>query len=102
MKELRGRIAKLKPGKACGLDLITTELLKALAAAPKGDILEKLLEIFHSVVDSGSLPPGGLEGLVKPLHKSGDRAGWANYRLITLLSIVWKLLNPSPGTASAS
>ena len=97
MDALRDRIKKLKHGKACGLDLISTELLKALAKAKNDTMLAELLKIYNYVVTTGTIPPGGMTGMVKPIHKSGDPADWANYRLITLLSIVWKLFESLTG-----
>ena len=40
---------------------------------------------------TGEMPEEWQKAIVKPIFKSGDRHDWANYRLISLISVVGKL-----------
>ena len=81
-------INKLKSGKAAGIDKIIAELLKNL----DDDTLIILVNIFNKIFDSGEFPEEWAVGIIVILFKGGERDDLNNYRGITLLSVVGKLL----------
>ena len=80
-------IANFKNGEAAGLDKIIPELIKALD--------EKTLDIFvlllNKILDNGVFPEEWTLGVVI-LYKEGERSELNNYRGITLLSTLGKIL----------
>ena len=81
-------INKLKSGKAAGIDKIIVELLKNL----HDDTVIILVNIFNKIFDSGEFPEEWALGIIVILFKGGERDDLNNYRGITLLSTVDKLL----------
>ena len=77
-----------KPGKAPGPDGIPAEVW--LRGGPPAHRL--LSRLFSAIGSCGSVPPGFLDGAVKPIFKAGDAADPANYRPITLLNSDYRLL----------
>ena len=86
----KGEIAKclrnLKNSKTDGSDRIVGELLKY-----GGSGMVDLLEQLFSVYGRRRLSPGN-GGLIVNIFKKGDREDHANYRGMTLLSVVGKVL----------
>eukprot|EP00633_Aureoumbra_lagunensis_P003643 CAMPEP_0197301442 /NCGR_PEP_ID=MMETSP0890-20130614/50398_1 /TAXON_ID=44058 ORGANISM="Aureoumbra lagunensis, Strain CCMP1510" /NCGR_SAMPLE_ID=MMETSP0890 /ASSEMBLY_ACC=CAM_ASM_000533 /LENGTH=683 /DNA_ID=CAMNT_0042780741 /DNA_START=1545 /DNA_END=3593 /DNA_ORIENTATION=+ len=68
-------IKKLKPGKATGLDCISTELLKSIAVE-NHTMITALASIFTNCLLTGNIPKEWQIAIVKPVFKSGDRADW--------------------------
>ena len=54
-------------------------------------MMKHLSKIFTTVLMTGEMPEEWQKAIVKPIFKSGDRHDWANYRLISLISVVGKL-----------
>ena len=88
LNELQDKIKVLKPKKACGTDGILNEMIKYTDLKFQLAIL-KLLNI---VLSSGIFPSIWNQGLLTPLHKSGDKSDPNNYRGICVNSNVGKLL----------
>ena len=89
MRELNDALQKLKPKKAPGSDGITAEMLKHLGAPAK----ETLLEIFNKSWRTGIVPAVWKEAEIVPILKKGkDKRDPHNYRPISLLSCVGKLM----------
>ena len=86
--EIKTMINKLKSGKAAGIDKIIAELLKNL----DDDTVIILVNIFNKIFDSGEFPEEWALGIIVILFKGGERDDLNNYRGITLLSVVGKLL----------
>ena len=72
-----------------GYDQITSKILKALP----GNWLLALKDLFNVIVLSGSYPKQWSKSIIKPIYKSGDPNNTNNYRGISLLSCVGKLLS---------
>lgn len=81
-------IKKLKNGKATGTDGIPSEFLKNGGQTIQGI----LLELFQKAQLLEALPNQWYEGIVKPLHKDGNREVLNNYRGITISSVVYKVI----------
>ena len=54
-------------------------------------MMKHLAKIFTTVLMTGEMPEEWQKAIVNPISKSGDRHDWANYRLISLISVVGKL-----------
>ena len=103
--EVTMAIRRLASGKACGPDGIEAELLKLGGAR----VARTLTQLIRQVWRDEAVPTDGQQGIIVPLYKDGARTDPANYRGITLLSIVGKVLcsvvlgrlqtivDPSPG-----
>ena len=81
-------IANFKNGKAAGLDKIISELIKAL-----DDITLHIFALLsNKILDNGVFPEEWTLGVVVILYKEGERSDLNNYRGITLLSMLGKIL----------
>ena len=86
--EIINEINKLKPGKAAGIDAIPSKLLKAAPSA----IAPSLTHIFNRVFATGTYPESLKISKVIPIYKKGDCTLPENYRPISLLSCINRLL----------
>ena len=87
MEEVVKLVGNLPTGKADGLDTIPACLLKesiSLTAA-------SLTHIFNSVIATGVIPKDWKSARVTPIFKGDSRVDPANYRPISVLSVVAKL-----------
>ena len=74
--------------KACGADGIEARFLKAGASS----IAASLADLFNVSLSTGKVPNDWKCSRVTPVFKSGDRSDPVNYRPVSLLSSVSKLL----------
>ena len=74
--------------KANGVDGISAYMLKATAES----IASPLAKVFSLSLSSGKFPMLWKSARVVPILKSGNRSDVSNYRLISLLPIVSKML----------
>ena len=81
-------IVKLKNGKAAGLDKIIPELLKSF----DDNFLSLVTSILNKIFDSGKFPDEWVLGVIVILFKEGTKSDLNNYRSITLLSMLGKIL----------
>ena len=65
--EVQKAIKKLKCGKACGLDGITAEMLKA-----GQDVVLFLTRVFTVLFEKGIYPQDWAKAFVIPIHKKGN------------------------------
>ena len=91
LEEVEAATKGLGNWKAVGPDLLAAELLKV-----DGDdepvVLERLRAIFVEVWNGGEMPQEWKDAIIKVLYKKGDRSNCNNYRGISLLSHVGKVL----------
>ena len=78
----------MKNGKAAGMDSITTELLKA-DIETTACLLE---DLFRTVWETEEIPEDWNCGLIVKLPKKGNLTDCGNWRGITLLSVLAKVL----------
>ena len=84
-----GRILdKLLPKKSCGIDNINNKLLKDL----KNQLIEPLQQIFNKSLEEGIFPERMKTAKVVPLHKGNSREVVSNYRPISVLLTLSKIL----------
>ncbi|OXA64322.1 Retrovirus-related Pol polyprotein from type-1 retrotransposable element R2 [Folsomia candida] len=86
--ELRTTIKKLSNNKTLGIDGIPNEVLKAISIRHT----PQLLEIMNRILETGEIPEDWCKTLIQPIFKKGDREEPSNYRPISLLSTLLKLL----------
>lgn len=88
-KEVSECVAKLKNGKASGLDGIPAKMLKAGST-----VLTPLLQkLFNIVFSTGFYPMQWSSAYITPIFKSGDPSDPVNYRGIAINSCIGKLFN---------
>ena len=75
----------MKCGKAPGKDGITNEIYKSLPS----QFLQVLVKFL---LESGRIPQCWCTGVIVPIPKNGDNLDVNNYRGITLLPVIAKLL----------
>ena len=81
-------LKNLKPCKAPGPDKIYPRVLKELAS----EIAEPLYVIFKESLRQSVIPTDWRRANVTPIFKKGSRQSAANYRPVSLTSVVCKLL----------
>ena len=81
-------LGKLKSKNSCGPDKISTSLMKFIAPS----ILDPLSHLFNLSFKTGFIPTCLKTAVIKPIYKKGDSDNFTNYRPISLLSPVSKLL----------
>ena len=86
-EEVSRAIKEATPNKSPGLDGLPAELWKNL-----NEIAKPLAELFNEWMTLGEIPASCKEGLVTLLFKKGDPLDVRNYRPITLLNSVLKIL----------
>lgn len=86
--EVQREIKKLKPKKSPGEDNIRSETLKEIS----NQILAPLTYLINTCLDTGCFPDILKTGIIRPLHKSGSKLLIENYRPISLLSNIAKIL----------
>ena len=82
------QLSTLKTNKSTGLDRISARLLKDAATV----IAPTLTQIFNHSLKSSTFPQIWKDGKVTPIFKSGDHSNMSNYRPITVLPILSKIL----------
>ena len=82
------KLLKLRQNSAPGVDGIRPKVLTALA----NSLSEPLAELFQQSFNTGALPSEWQKGVITPIYKGGRRSDPANYRPITLLPVVSKVM----------
>ena len=86
--EVKKKLKSLRTDKSCGPDEVHPYLLKALADT----MVKPLTKIYNISLQTGVVPAIWKEGVVTALFKKGSKQSPANYRPITLTSIICKIL----------
>ena len=79
----------LKRNKAPGIDGLISEFFKLFNSV---HILSSLTKIFNRIYESGTFARAWSIGSIKPIYKRGDVKSPSNYRGITLLPIMSKIM----------
>lgn len=87
-REIFSLIQGLKNKCAVGIDLITTKIVKRYAHILTGP----LTHIFNLALSTGVFPKKFKIAVIKPIYKGGDRTCVDNYRPISILPILSKIL----------
>ena len=86
--DIESIISTLNVNKAVGPDLISHKLLMNI----KSSVARPLSKLFNKSLQERTFPYKWKESIVNPLFKKGDRSLVSNYRPISLLSCVGKLM----------
>ena len=87
-EELDDSSGVLKNGKKCGIDLISYEILKCIR-----DYNPKLLlKVLNFVLQNNATAYEWFISIIAPIHKKGPKMDPDNYRGISLISCLYKLL----------
>ena len=86
--EIENIISTLNVNKAVGSDLISHKVLKNI----KSSVARPLCKLFNKSLHDQTFPLKWKESIVNPLFKKGDKSLANNYRPISLLSCVGKLM----------
>ena len=81
-------LSSMSPNKASGLDKFPVKLVKI--AAPY--ITKSLTAIFNRSISTGIFPCDWKVAKVTPIHKDGDKSDMDNYRPISVISIIAKIM----------
>lgn len=87
-EEIIKEINSLKPKKSPGNDNIRSEVLKQISH----EIAGPLTYLVNKCFDTGSFPQCMKIGIIKPLYKTGDKEELVNYRPISLISNLAKII----------
>ena len=87
-EQIRQSIFNLDSGKSCGPDEIHPRMLKELI----DHIVEPIALIMNKTLEKGTLPEDWKKAHISPIYKKGARDDAANYRPISLTSIVCKMM----------
>lgn len=88
MNKLYEDLCNLDETKSTGIDNIGPRILKLSAPA----IVSSLTYIFNRIIDSGKFPILFKNAKVTPVYKKGDKTEATNYRPISVLSTLSKLI----------
>ena len=80
---------KLKNHKSPGTDQIPTELMKAGGKTIRCEIHKLIIFIWNKE----ELPEEWKESIIVPIYKKGDKTKFSNYRGISLLPNMYKILS---------
>ena len=81
-------ITNLPIKNSCGFDGLSTTILKYI----KGFIIKPLTLIINQIVDTGVFPANLKIAKIIPIFKKDDRTAFNNYRPISLLPIISKVV----------
>lgn len=87
-EEIQKAIQQLKNGKAMGIDGIPAELLKADSETST----EILIGLINKIWNEEKLPEEWQQGIIVKIPKKGDHTKCENWRAITLLSVISKVM----------
>jgi hypothetical protein len=89
VEELKTALLSVKPGKAAGLDGVYAEFINNSGRKTK----EWLVQLFNDILTTGKLPKMFKQAKILAILKSGkDGTDVSHYRSISLLSVVYKIL----------
>ena len=89
VEEVRSAIRSMKSNKSPGTDGLAPTIFKLFGDS----LLDILTSLYNQVLHTGQYPREWGVGLIKPIHKSGDRSVPNNYRGITLLNVMGKIFS---------
>lgn len=86
--EISDIINNLKNKKSPGIDQISGDMFKHIQIHIKTPITY----LANKVIETGQFPSSLKIGIIKPIYKAGDKSEIANYRPITLITCLAKIL----------
>lgn len=89
-QEIEEAVNKLRNGKAAGKSNILPEMVKV--ACCEVEVMDMLLELIHQVWKEGQVPKDWVDAVLIPIPKKGDLTRCDNWRGISLLDVVGKIV----------
>ena len=87
--EVELAIEKLKSDKSPGIDQISAKLIKAGGRT----LCYEIHKLIISIWNKEELPEEWKESIIAPIYKKGDKTDCSNYRGISLLPTLYKILS---------
>lgn len=87
-REVEDSIKSLKNNKAPGYDMIKAETLKNIAE----EISPHIAFLINMIFDTGIYPSAFKTAVIQPLYKNGDKTETCNYRPISIISSLSKIV----------
>ena len=87
---MKEAISKIKNGKAGGSSGILPEMVKVACQDP--DFLDLLLDLVHTAWREKCVPKDWADAMPVPITKKGDLSNCDNWRDISLLDVVGKVI----------
>jgi hypothetical protein len=88
LEEIETHLKNLKNRKAAGADGFSGEFLKYVS----DDLGQILYSLFNGIFDRGEWPTKWAEGIIHPVHKKASVNVTDNYRKITVMPVLGKVL----------
>ncbi len=86
--EMTAAAHRMKPNTSPGFDNVPSKVVKYTTPV----LAERLTQVMNQMLQDQALPPELLHARTILIHKKGDRQDIANYRPISLLPVLYKLL----------
>lgn len=86
--EIQEIIRKCKLKNSSGLDSISIKIFKILSA----EVSEPIAKISNLMFENGKFPQSMKEGVIVPIYKKNDPTRIENYRPVTILNVMSKIL----------
>lgn len=87
-EELKEVIYSLKPNKSPGEDGLTSEFYQTFSEV----LVDPIIQVWREATRFGSLPTQVNQGLIKLIHKKGPKEEVGNWRPLTMLNSVYKII----------
>lgn len=88
LEDIKIAIRQLKTRKSPDIDKITNELIKYEGI----EIVKGIANLFQKIKSYGTVPKNWKESIIIPIYKKGPKNNPANYKGITLLNSIQKLM----------
>ena len=86
--EVQAAIKALKNNKAPGIDMLNPEIFKT----NNNMLVDELVELVHLVWSQEAIPDDCNTAIIIALHKKGDKGLCSNYRGLSLLTTIYKII----------
>ena len=86
--EIKYHVKKLKNNKAAGHDGLIAEFIKF----GTDEVISALCIIYNTILDTGERPEQWALGLISPVHKKASINICVNYRKVTVMPVLGKIL----------
>ena len=97
LTELQAIMFGMRSTRACGADGISIDMLRTCFDS----VGMVLLHLVNSSITKSDVPKSWKHSLVHPIHKSGDHSDPSNFRPISIVPVIAKIVERAVGTPAA-